>query len=431
MPYGENKIAMGVWLRIGIALMMIISTPFSALSAQLINTIQIGSHLSEQRARRQFKAVLALLEEQEKSYLRIEHLDNYYALRLGKFATPEEAKDLYTKINSFYPDAQLMKAYVSHNRLVEMYGAAAAEKPVVPPVEQDKKPATIPAEQQEVSRQIASEEAVPPPLDQNQEPAIIPEEKPDVPQQIVSEKPVPAAIKPNLEPAKGPGKNPEVEAPVAVKDSTAEVAARVKSPPANVAVAGPAKSLVPGEMAAPPTDPPTGLLSLRNFIIMVAALTLIMLVCLVRSLRRLAKPQPRRATLIAEQPAESPEHIASPGAEQNAPVYARQREIADPDQKQSPPSQNAVEVDSDFKVAEAEPPENFPREDVAAVEMVAKKSIEAAAPVDVAPIEPEPLAADHPVADTPDSKGAESVQKDKENRLTRAMEAVTLGKTQR
>ncbi len=119
----------------------ILSIPVRSLSAELIHTIQAGSHSSEKDSQIQYEALERGLSEKDRSYLRIEKIGKYYAVRIGKFKNSEEVKDLMQTIKSEFPKTLSMTAYIKDARVVRMYEGKHNGEPDAAPVSHSKVPA--------------------------------------------------------------------------------------------------------------------------------------------------------------------------------------------------------------------------------------------------------------------------------------------------
>ncbi|WP_161947650.1 SPOR domain-containing protein [Malonomonas rubra] len=116
-----------VWI-----VLFLIAFAGSVLAADLVNSVQIGSHLTEERALRQFDQVRSKLQDADLENLRIENLDDYYVVRVGGFADLATAEELLARVRQVYPDAMMMNVYISRNRLVKMYQPEEVETAALP-----------------------------------------------------------------------------------------------------------------------------------------------------------------------------------------------------------------------------------------------------------------------------------------------------------
>lgn len=84
-------------------------------------TIQTGSFTDIKSAQRQFDSIVKKLDEEERSFLRIEKIGKYYSLRLGKFKDHATADEFLRIGRSQLKGAIILKAYIIEDRLIKIY----------------------------------------------------------------------------------------------------------------------------------------------------------------------------------------------------------------------------------------------------------------------------------------------------------------------
>ncbi len=97
-----------------------------------IYTMQIASFRGPESSRRQYEAVIRRLNRKGLDYLRIEKIEMYYAIRIGKFRNYDEAKEYFQFFEAYYPDAIIMKTVMEDERLVAMYKHDAVTGQTIP-----------------------------------------------------------------------------------------------------------------------------------------------------------------------------------------------------------------------------------------------------------------------------------------------------------
>jgi hypothetical protein len=90
-------------------------------SSQPIYTIQTGSFIEIERAQMQFDSIVQILNKRELEYLRIEKVDKYYSVRLGKFSGYTNTEKLFQTIKPQLSSAIIMKAYIKDERIISLY----------------------------------------------------------------------------------------------------------------------------------------------------------------------------------------------------------------------------------------------------------------------------------------------------------------------
>jgi hypothetical protein len=86
-----------------------------------IYTIQTGSFSEVERAQKQFESIMQILNRRELEYLRIEKVDKYYCVRLGKFEGYSKTEKLLQAINPKLSKAIIMEAYMIDERIIRLH----------------------------------------------------------------------------------------------------------------------------------------------------------------------------------------------------------------------------------------------------------------------------------------------------------------------
>jgi tetratricopeptide (TPR) repeat protein len=91
-------------------------------ASQIIYTIQTGSFIEIERARKEFESIHQGLNEKELNYLRIEKVGGFYSVRLGKFEDYASA-DIFLKtvMTELSPTAIILKAHIKGNRIMKLH----------------------------------------------------------------------------------------------------------------------------------------------------------------------------------------------------------------------------------------------------------------------------------------------------------------------
>jgi len=90
-------------------------------ASQSIYTIQAGSFLTIERSQKQFDSIMKMLKAGELEYLRIEKVDKYYSVRLGKFEDYANTATFLETIKPRLSSAIIMKAYMKDDRIIRLH----------------------------------------------------------------------------------------------------------------------------------------------------------------------------------------------------------------------------------------------------------------------------------------------------------------------
>ena len=88
---------------------------------QSIYTIQTGSFLTIERSQKEFDSLMQKLHARELDYLRIEKVDKYYSVRLGKFEDYTNTATFLETIKPQLSSAIIMKAYIKDDRIIRLH----------------------------------------------------------------------------------------------------------------------------------------------------------------------------------------------------------------------------------------------------------------------------------------------------------------------
>lgn len=482
---------MGSRVQILIALLLIIFTPLLSLSAELIHTVQIGSHQSEERAKRQYRTVSEVLNEEDRDSLRIETIGDYYALRIGDFPTHKDAAGFLEKIKTLYPGARTMTAYISNNKLIQMYRPAGEEAAAIAVLPLQGKPEIVPAEKENEFRpDVGSVEkkAEPPqvevealvatiPVPEEEQVVVLAEKKVELPHvevdalaaTILVQKGEPEIVLAEKEIA---SLQVEIEAPalgllvsqeepaivsdeVKAEDSPSVTPAEGKLPAAVVDISPVEPVVAVAKVAAKGAEARTTISS-RQLIIIVSTLILIALIFSVRALKSRKTDPLRSAAAEKEQSAETTE-------EHSVALAAASVEVPDTVEEERPLAQETVGAEESMHASVAGPEDANAAEVVAVAESSAaaddslisvmrglrgvttsavEKGVAVAELLEATVVDspdagcaaPAAVGAgliNPPTAAFPDNKKAESPEEERQNRVSRAMEAAVQARNNR
>jgi hypothetical protein len=86
-----------------------------------IHTVQTGSFIEIERAQKQFDSIVQILNKRALDYLRIEKVDKYYCVRLGKFASYAKTEKFLQTIKPQLSKALIMEAYIKDARIIRLH----------------------------------------------------------------------------------------------------------------------------------------------------------------------------------------------------------------------------------------------------------------------------------------------------------------------
>ena len=114
--------------------------PLYSYAIERIYTVQTGSFITLEHAQKQFDSLIQRLDNKKLDNLRIEKINKYYSVRLGKFEDYAVAEKFLNAIKPLPSPAIIIKAYFIDERIVRLYkgpssikGHGIEEKPVITP----------------------------------------------------------------------------------------------------------------------------------------------------------------------------------------------------------------------------------------------------------------------------------------------------------
>jgi mono/diheme cytochrome c family protein len=105
-----------------VVLLCLLAVPALSSAADLIFTIQTGSFPGEGDAGMHYALLLEKLNKDDRPFLRIEKIGDYYTVRVGSFVSRGEAEGTLQNVQLSFPSATLMSAYVKDERIVRTEG---------------------------------------------------------------------------------------------------------------------------------------------------------------------------------------------------------------------------------------------------------------------------------------------------------------------
>ena len=113
-------------------LLATILLPFEPAHAKLGKdqhfTVQACSNTSLMYAEKNFYKLKANMPEQMLSYLRIEYIATYYALRIGKLHEWHDVVTLLDHTKKYFPEAYILEAYIKKENIKKIYGQVNEEE---------------------------------------------------------------------------------------------------------------------------------------------------------------------------------------------------------------------------------------------------------------------------------------------------------------
>jgi type IV pilus assembly protein PilQ len=115
-----------------LSLFVLLILPVNSHSDTSVYTLQIGTFLKSRHADTLFDHTASILNNNDLDYLRIEKIQKYYAVRLGKFDGRSEASIFREAISPDFDDIVLMKANIKGENIIRTYhDASSAEHAAV------------------------------------------------------------------------------------------------------------------------------------------------------------------------------------------------------------------------------------------------------------------------------------------------------------
>ena len=90
-------------------------------ASRLVYTIQLYSQKRIADAQQQFDSILQSLKEKNLHLLRIEKVDEYFTVRLGKFENYASAKKFLQEIKPPFSTAIILEAYIKNERIIRLH----------------------------------------------------------------------------------------------------------------------------------------------------------------------------------------------------------------------------------------------------------------------------------------------------------------------
>lgn len=87
-------------------------------SDQLVYTIQAGSFIKQEGAEKQFAYLLNNIGIHNTGHLRIEKIDKFYTVRLGKFYSYSSAQKPLQLLRDHFSDVLILEAYIRDRNIV-------------------------------------------------------------------------------------------------------------------------------------------------------------------------------------------------------------------------------------------------------------------------------------------------------------------------
>jgi len=94
-------------------------------SLSLVYTVQAGSFDDLQSARKLYDSIINDLTSEDLSYLRIEEVGQYYAVRIGKFEERRSAEIFHEKTSSQLSTTMIMQVYIKEERIKKLHSSVA------------------------------------------------------------------------------------------------------------------------------------------------------------------------------------------------------------------------------------------------------------------------------------------------------------------
>ena len=94
-------------------------------SLSLVYTVQAGSFDDLQSARKLYDSIINDLTSEDLSYLRIEEVGQYYAVRIGKFEERRSAEIFHEKTRSQLSTTMIMQVYIKEERIKKFHSSVA------------------------------------------------------------------------------------------------------------------------------------------------------------------------------------------------------------------------------------------------------------------------------------------------------------------
>lgn len=104
-----------------ILLLFLLLLPLYSYAIEQFYTVQTGSFIVPDNAQKQFDSLKRKLDENELDYIRIEKVNKYYIVRLGKFENKSAAKNIFQVVKSQFPSAIILKVSIADENIARLY----------------------------------------------------------------------------------------------------------------------------------------------------------------------------------------------------------------------------------------------------------------------------------------------------------------------
>ena len=101
--------------------------PRPALAESLFYTIQAGSYARQADAEQTYTLLEGRLEESRRAFLRIERINDFFVVRVGRMEDAQAMHDLIQDVQAVVPDAMVVHGYLRKERIVRMDGAGEVQ----------------------------------------------------------------------------------------------------------------------------------------------------------------------------------------------------------------------------------------------------------------------------------------------------------------
>ncbi len=128
--------------------------PLNSYASEEFYTVQTGSFIIIEPAQKQFEFLTQKLNDNWLSYLRVEKVEKFYTVRLGKYEDKAKAEQCLEEITPIFPQAMIIKAYVKDERIIKLY----KKPPVVEKQRTEKKLLTHEKSLEEISKLVQNED---------------------------------------------------------------------------------------------------------------------------------------------------------------------------------------------------------------------------------------------------------------------------------
>jgi cell division septation protein DedD len=89
----------------------------------LVYTVQAGSFDDLHRAGILYDSIINNLSSEDLAYLRIEKVEQYYAVRIGKFHERNDAEKFFEKIRPYLSTSFIIQAYIKEERIKKLHSS--------------------------------------------------------------------------------------------------------------------------------------------------------------------------------------------------------------------------------------------------------------------------------------------------------------------